>query len=114
MLTSGASRKWTYTSSLCLTQTLNSIYFPPTSKDGQNAVDSLDYDTEEEQADEPEPEASTEILSQLPDVPTTELVNIDQALQPSPKKQKTEDTTGDDFVVVENDGAGMAKPKAEL
>ena len=59
-------------------------------------------------------EATTEVLSQLPDAPTSEPVDVDDAQQPSQKKQKTEDGSEDDFVVVEKEGADAEKPKSEL
>jgi hypothetical protein len=79
-----------------------------------------------EAADEPakEQETSTEpseILSQLPDAPTEDPKDVEDTLQPSTKKQKTEDAD-DDFVVVDkedikDDSAKAApedKPKSEL
>jgi len=59
-------------------------------------------------------EATTEILSQLPDAPTDEPVDVDHAEQPSLKKQKTEEGSDDDFVVVDKEVAVGTKPKPEL
>lgn len=59
-------------------------------------------------------EATTEILSQLPDAPTDEPVDVDDAEQPSQKKQKTEEGSDDDFVVIDKQGTDGTKPKAEL
>ena len=74
------------------------------------ADDGLDYDTEEEQVTE----TATEILSQLPDAPTGEPVDVDDVEEPSQKKQRTDEASDDDFVVVNKDSADEAKPKAEL
>ena len=93
--------------------TTDSTYFPPITEDGKLADESLDYDTEEEQDDGLQTEAATEILSQLPDAPTDEPVNVEDAQQPSQKKQKTEETP-DDFVIVEKEDTDETKPKAEL
>ena len=43
-----------------------------------------------------------ELASQLPDAPTTEPADATDAVQPSPKKQKIDDSD-DDFVVVDKD-----------
>lgn len=74
------------------------------------ADDGLDYDTEEEQVTE----TATEILSQLPDAPTSEPVDVDDVEEPSQKKQRTDEASDDDFVVVNKDAADEAKPKAGL
>ncbi|KAI4694001.1 uncharacterized protein J4E84_002580 [Alternaria hordeiaustralica] len=74
-------------------------YFPP--------VDS-DPKAQEEQSTEP-----SELASQLPDAPTADPKDTDDAQQPSPKKQKTTDTD-DDFVVVEKDDVKEDKAKPEL
>lgn len=65
------------------------------------ATDELEYDTEEEPDEMRGTAATTEILSQLPDAPTDEPVDADHAEEPSQKKQKTEEMSDDDFVVVE-------------
>ncbi|KAH6629388.1 hypothetical protein C7974DRAFT_311206 [Boeremia exigua] len=85
-------------------------FFPPAS----DAVEGLEYDTEEEQEEESEANAATEILSQLPDAPTNEPVDVDHAEQPSQKKQKTDDVSDDDFIVVDKEDTEETKPKAEL
>lgn len=77
------------------------------------ATDELEYDTEEEQDEVQGTEATTEILSQLPDAPTDEPVDVDDK-QPSQKKQKTEEGSDDDFVVIDKEAADGTKPKAEL
>jgi len=74
-------------------------YFPP--------VDS-DPKAQEEQSTEP-----SDLASQLPDAPTADPKDTDDARQPSPKKQKTTDTD-DDFVVVEKDDINEDKAKPEL
>jgi hypothetical protein len=53
------------------------------------------------------------MLSQLPDAPTEDPKDFEDDQQPSPKKQKTDDTD-DDFVVVEKADALEDKPKPEL
>jgi hypothetical protein len=53
-------------------------------------------------------------LSQLPDAPTDEPVDVDNAEQPSQKKQKTDETSDDDFVLVDEEEKDGTKPKAEL
>lgn len=59
-------------------------------------------------------EATTEILSQLPDAPTDEPVDVDHAEQPSQKKQKTEEASDDEFIMISKEGAEGTKPKSEL
>lgn len=59
-------------------------------------------------------EATTEMLSQLPDAPTDEPVDIDHAEQPSQKKQKTEEGLDDDFIVVDREDEDITKSKSEL
>jgi hypothetical protein len=53
------------------------------------------------------------MLSQLPDAPTDDPKDIEDGQQPSPKKQKT-DETDDDFVVIEKADAQEDRPKAGL
>ncbi|KAF2998855.1 hypothetical protein E8E13_003534 [Curvularia kusanoi] len=89
-------------------------FFPPATEVVSQAEEALDYDTEEEPDDEQKTEATTEILSQLPDAPTDDPVDVDHAEQPSQKKQRTEEMPEDDFVVVENESEAEAKPKPEL
>jgi hypothetical protein len=90
------------------------MIFPSTTANGTIADDSLDYDTEEEPEEGQETEAITEILSQLPDAPTDEPVDVDHAEQPSQKKQRTEEEPEDDFVVVDKESTGETKPKSGL
>jgi hypothetical protein len=78
-----------------------STFFPPVDT-GHAAADTHETSTE-----------PSEMLSQLPDAPTEDPKDIDDAQQPSPKKQKLEDTD-DDFVVVEKEDAQEDKPKSEL
>jgi hypothetical protein len=54
------------------------------------------------------------MLSQLPDAPTDEPVDIDHAEQPSQKKQKTEEGLDDDFIVVDREDEDITKSKSEL
>ncbi|KAF2623292.1 A1pp-domain-containing protein [Macroventuria anomochaeta] len=89
-------------------------FFPPANQTGLKAETSLEYDIEEEQEEEQGTEATTEVLSQLPDAPTDEPVDVDDAEQPSHKKQRTEEVSDDDFVVVDKEGTDESKPKAEL
>lgn len=96
---------------------LNSTFFPPAADTTVNTEAALDYDTEEEQEEGQGTEARTEILSQLPDAPTDEPMDGDHAKQPSQKKQKINEASDDDFIVVdkeEMDESDEAKPKAEL
>jgi hypothetical protein len=87
----------------------SSTFFPPVEAEDKPAK-------EQETSTEP-----SEILSQLPDAPTEDPKDVDDTLQPSTKKQKTEDAD-DDFVVVDkedvkDDSAKPApedKPKSEL
>ena len=79
-----------------------------------SADDSLNYDTEEEQEDGQETEATTEVLSQLPDAPTDEPVDVDHAKQPLQKKQRTGEESEDEFVVVDKESTGETKPKSGL
>lgn len=53
-------------------------------------------------------------MSQLPDAPTDEPVDVDDAQQPSQKKQKTDEASDDEFVVVDKDGPDESKRKSEL
>jgi hypothetical protein len=53
------------------------------------------------------------MLSQLPDAPTEDPKDLEDDEQPSPKKQKIEETD-DDFVVIEKADAQEDKPKPEL
>lgn len=55
----------------------------------------------------------TELASQLPDAPTTEPTDSTDAVQPSLKKQKIEDSD-DDFVVVDKDDLKDDDSKSEL
>lgn len=97
---------------------MDSTFFPPATNNIDDAKtetemkadDDLDYDTEEEQATE----ATTEILSQLPDAPTDEPVDVDDFEEPSQKKQKTDEASDDDFVVIDKDTTEKANPNAEL
>ncbi|UPX10039.1 uncharacterized protein EKO05_0000714 [Ascochyta rabiei] len=84
-------------------------FFPPITEVHANADNGCTEDEEEHTT-----EAITEILSQLPDAPTDEPVDIDDAKLPSQKKQKTEEVLDDDFVVVNKETTDGAKPKAEL
>lgn len=95
------------------------MFFPPANAETETETqtkptDDLEYDTEEEQDEVQGTEATTEILSQLPDAPTDEPVYVDHTEQPSQKKQKTEEVSDDDFVVVDKEGAEGTKPKSEL
>ena len=91
------------------------MIFPPTTANGTGADDSLNYDTEEEQEDGQETEATTEVLSQLPDAPTDEPVDVDHAKQPLQKKQRTGgEESEDEFVVVDKESTGETKPKSGL
>lgn len=94
------------------TLTTKSTFFPPATE--SKVTDELEYDTEEEQDEVQGTEATTEILSQLPDAPTDEPVDVDDTEQPSQKKQKTEDGPDDDFVLVDKMGADETKPRSEL
>jgi hypothetical protein len=78
-----------------------STFFPPA--DAKDAA----ADTQETSTD------PSEMLSQLPDAPTEDPKDIEDEQQPSPKKQKIDDTD-DDFVVVEKEDAQEDKPKSEL
>jgi hypothetical protein len=90
------------------------MIFPPATANGTTADDSLDYDTEEELEEGQETETTTEILSQLPDAPTDEPVDVDDAKQPLQKKQRTEEAPEEDFVVVDKESTGETKPKSGL
>ena len=90
------------------------MIFPPATANGTTADDSLDYDTEEELEEGQETEATTEVLSQLPDAPTDEPVDVDHAEQPLQKKQRTAEEPEDDFVVVDKESTGETKPKSGL
>lgn len=97
--------------------TTSSNFFPPATAETETetkATDELEYDTEEEQDGVQGTEATTEILSQLPDAPTDEPVDVDHAEQPSQKKQKTEEGSDDNFVVIDKEGEDSTKPKSEL
>ncbi|KAF3032405.1 hypothetical protein E8E11_002087 [Didymella keratinophila] len=92
-------------------------FFPPATAETESktkATDELEYDTEEEEDEVQGTEATTEILSQLPDAPTDEPVDVDHAEEPSQKKQKTREGSDDDFVVVDKESADGTKPKSEL
>lgn len=94
--------------------TFDRMIFPPTTANGTKADNSLDYDTEEEPEEGQETEATTEVLSQLPDAPTDEPVDVDHAEQPLQKKQRTAEEPEDDFVVVDKESTGETKPKSGL
>ena len=72
----------------CSGLTYTRDYFPPVPE----------TEAQEEHATEP-----SELASQLPDAPSTDPRDEDEAEQPSPKKQKTAETEDDDFVVVEKE-----------
>lgn len=93
---------------------MNSAFFPPATDTSLNTEAALDYDTEEEQKEAQGIKTTTEILSQLPDAPTNEPVDVDHAEQPSQKKQRTEESSDEDFVVVDKEDTDEAKPKAGL
>lgn len=96
---------------------MNSTFFPPAADTAVDTGAALDYDTEEEQEGGQGTEAMTEILSQLPDAPTNEPVDVDHAKQPSQKKQKTDEASDDGFVVVDKEElneSDKAKPRGEL
>ncbi|KAF1850810.1 macro domain-like protein [Cucurbitaria berberidis CBS 394.84] len=81
------------------------IFFPPTTTD----TEAQDNPTiEEEQSTEP-----SELASQLPDAPTTDPQDAEDAQQPSLKRQKTSEAD-DDFVLVERDDVKEDRPKPEL
>lgn len=87
-----------------------STFFPSTAQTDAAANNGLDEDKEEENATE----ATTEILSQLPDAPTDEPVTVDDVEEPLQKKQKTEEVSDDDFVLVEKEGTDETKSKVEF
>lgn len=73
-----------------------STFFPPVETEAQ---------TESTEGQETSTEPS-ELLSQLPDAPTSEPKDVEDTEQPAVKKQKTVETDADDdFVVVEKDDA---------
>ncbi|XPS78270.1 hypothetical protein M3J09_010286 [Ascochyta lentis] len=85
-------------------------FFPPVTEVDAKADSGFTENKDEEHSTE----ATNEILSQLPDAPTDEPVDVDDAEEPSQKKQKTEEASDDDFVVVDKEAKDEAKPKAEL
>ncbi|KAF1354229.1 A1pp-domain-containing protein [Lizonia empirigonia] len=89
-------------------------FFPPAPEAGTPTKTKVEAGFEEDNEEGQTTEAATEILSQLPDAPTDEPVDIDDAEEPSQKKQKTGETSDDDFVVVDKEATDEAKPKAEL
>ncbi|KAF1926956.1 MACRO domain-containing protein 1 [Didymella exigua CBS 183.55] len=89
-------------------------FFPPGTSETEveaTATNELEYDTEEEQEEVQGLRATPDVLSQLPDAPTDEPVDADDADQPSQKKQKTEEGSDDDFVVIYKEGTDGAKSK---
>ncbi len=90
------------------------MFFPPAVEINVTIDDSLDYDTEEEQEEEVGTEATSEVLSQLPDAPTNEPVDVDDVPQPLQKKQKTDEVSDDGYVVIDNEDSDEAKPKPGL
>ncbi|CAO2653803.1 Nn.00g032140.m01.CDS01 [Neocucurbitaria sp. VM-36] len=82
-------------------------FFPPITTETE-AQDDATTDAEREHSTEP-----SELLSQLPDAPTTDPQDDEGVQQPSLKRQKTGETE-DDFVVVDKDDAKEDKPKPEL
>ena len=84
----------------------HSSYFPPLVANASG----VEKDAAAEQDDSTEP---SELLSQLPDAPTGEPLDIEDVEQPSTKKQKTTESE-DEFVVVEKDDAADAKPSSGL
>lgn len=91
-----------------------STFFPPAFEAETPTKTKVEAGFEEDNEEGQTTEAATEILSQLPDAPTDEPVDIDDAEEPSQKKQKTGETSDDDFVVVDKEATDEAKPKAEL
>lgn len=82
-----------------------SNYFPPVTTETEAKDDST---PEREQSTEP-----SELLSQLPDAPTSEPQDDEGVQQPSLKRQKTGEGE-DDFVLVDKDDVKEDKPKPEL
>jgi hypothetical protein len=101
MRTSITSRKSALAMFVNITNWRISTFFPPADTEAA-AADTLETSTE-----------PSEMLSQLPDAPTEDPKDFEDVQQPSPKKQKLEDTD-DDFVVVEKEDAQEDKPKSEL
>lgn len=89
--------------------TLVSNFFPPLTTESVAQVESK----EEPPADLEQSTEPSELLSQLPDAPTTDLQDDETAKQPSLKRQKTAEAE-DDFVVIEKEDASEEKPKADL
>ncbi|OAL47405.1 A1pp-domain-containing protein [Pyrenochaeta sp. DS3sAY3a] len=84
-------------------------FFPPLTTESVAQVESQ----EEASADPEQSTEPSELLSQLPDAPTTDLQDDETAKQPSLKRQKTAEAE-DDFVVIEKEDASEEKPKADL
>jgi hypothetical protein len=85
----------------------SSTFFPPPEPEKEANAEQK-APVEQETATEP-----SEILSQLPDAPTEDPIDLEDNEEPSTKKQKT-DEVDEDFVVVEKEDAVEDKPKAEL
>ncbi|KAH8726952.1 hypothetical protein GQ44DRAFT_705040 [Phaeosphaeriaceae sp. PMI808] len=71
------------------------FFFPPVESESTDKHEAAEQETTTD---------PSEMLSQLPDAPTADPVDADHALQPSPKKQKTDDTD-DEFVLVDKEDA---------
>ncbi|KAJ8117089.1 hypothetical protein OPT61_g1642 [Boeremia exigua] len=89
-------------------------FFPPAVDADTNVGEALDYDTEDEPEEEKGTEATSEVLSQLPDAPTNEPVDVDGVEQPLQKKHKTGEVLDDDFVVIDREDTDESDPKKEL
>ena len=98
MLTSHKSRACDHHDLEVQADPISSNFFPPISE----------AEPPKEHATEP-----AELASQLPDAPTTEPADTTEAVQPSPKKQKIDDSD-DDFVVVDKDDLKDDESKSEL
>lgn len=89
---------------------MDSTFFPPVIETISKADDEPESDKEEEH----KTEVTSEILSQLPDAPTNEPVDMDDTEEPSQKKQKIDDTSDDDFVVIDKEEMNETRLKTEL
>jgi hypothetical protein len=88
---------------VCITDEFRN-YFPPVAETENTEPNATSTD-------------ETELAAKLPDAPAADPKDSEDAQEPSSKKQKTEEASEDDYVVVEKDdakGAEGAASKAEL
>lgn len=85
--------------------TIDRTFFPPA-----NVATKSEDSSEEPKEQSTEP---SELLSQLPDAPTTDPQDAEDVKQPALKRQKTADAD-DDFVLIEKDDVKEGSPKPGL